>query len=181
MSEQTSKTVFHFFLTWNDEREERWFEAMAGRGWHLAAVKAGMFFRFEKGEPRDMAYRLDYSSGRKADRGEYLGIFKAAGWEHVAAWSHWEYFRTPKETDPSPEIFTDRPSRISKYRRIMAFVLFFFFFGIWNTGNLLRSRVRFGWLWDAAIILQLLAVVILGYGVFRLALVIRKIKQGPPR
>jgi hypothetical protein len=181
MSGKTSKTVFHFFLTWNDKREEGWLEGMADQGWHLASVKAGMFFRFEKGEPRNMVYRLDYTGGRKIDRGEYLGIFKAAGWEHAAAWSGWQYFRTPKGTGPSPEIFTDRASRISKYKRILAFLLFFFFFGIWNAGNLLRIRTRFGWFWDVTLVLQFLAVVLLGYGVFRLARVIRKIKQGPPR
>jgi hypothetical protein len=181
MSEKTSKTVFHFFLTWNVGREERWLEEMAGSGWHLAEVKTGMFFHFEKGEPRNMVYRLDYTGGRKIDRDEYFGIFKAAGWEHAAAWANWEYFRIPKGPGPSPEIFTDRESRISKYKRILAFLFFFFAFGIWNAGNLLRSRARYGWIWDAAIIFQLVTVVLLGYGVFRLVLVIRKIKQGPSR
>jgi hypothetical protein len=181
MIEKMSKTVFHFFLTWNEEREERWLEAMAGQGWHLAAVKVGMFFRFEKGEPRAMVYRLDYIGGRKIDRGEYLGIFKAAGWEHAATWSDWQYFRTPKGAGPSPEIFTDRDSRISKYKRILALLLFFFVFGIWNVGNLFRSRARYGWIWDVTIIFQLLVLVLFGYGIVRLVLVIRKIKQGRPR
>jgi hypothetical protein len=181
MIEKMSKTVFHFFLTWNEEREERWLEAMAGQGWHLAAVKVGMFFRFEKGEPRAMVYRLDYIGGRKIDRGEYLGIFKAAGCELAAIWSDWQYFRTPKGAGPSPEIFTDRDSRISKYKRILALLLFFFVFGIWNVGNLFRSRARYGWIWDVTIIFQLLVLVLFGYGIVRLVLVIRKIKQGRPR
>ena len=136
-----------------------------------------MFFHFEKGEPSETAYRLDFVSPGKFDRAEYLTVFEAAGWEHAAEWSNWHYFRTRKHGASSPEIFTDRASRIAKYKRIAGFLLFFLFFGFWNLNNLLRSRPRYGWLWDGAAILQALLILILAYGTVRLSLIIRRIRR----
>jgi len=39
----------------------------------------GLVYRFEKSEPADLVYRMDFQSLRKTDIKEYLGLFKDAG------------------------------------------------------------------------------------------------------
>jgi len=178
MSEKKEKTIFHFFWTWNDEKEERWLSRLAKEGWHLEGIRAVLFYTFMKGEPAEMAYRLDYTGSEKIDRKEYLGIFKDAGWELAAESSGWHYFRTRAEAGPAPEIFTDKSSRIARDRRILRFLSVFFFFGLWNIGNLLRSRSRYGWIWDLAVVLQLSLSILMGYGIVRLLININRIRKG---
>jgi hypothetical protein len=178
MNEKTEKTTFHLFWSWNDEKEERWLSRLAKEGWHLAGIRAVLLYRFIKGEPAEMVYRLDYTGSEKIDRKEYLGIFKDAGWEQAAESTGWHYFRTRAEAGAAPEIFTDKSSRIARDRRILRLLSFFFIFGLWNFGNLLRSRARYGWLWDLAVALQLTAEILLGYGILRLLINIKRIRKG---
>jgi hypothetical protein len=119
-----TKRVFRIFWAWEDERQEKWFEAMARGGWHLKRPGA-LWFRFEQGPPAEVAYRIDYPGSRtvgKGDRQEYLALFRDSGWEFVGESAGWYTFRKPIGEGPAPEIFTDSESRIAKYKRILAFL-----------------------------------------------------------
>ena len=83
MPDKNTRKVFKLFFAWNEGREEAWLRAQALQGWHLASV-APFFYRFRRGEPADITYRLDFQpGGGKFDKAEYLGLFRDAGWENV--------------------------------------------------------------------------------------------------
>jgi hypothetical protein len=113
----TTRAIWKWFWTWQDEQEENWLASMARQGWHLKSIGFPGIYTFESGDPRDDVYRLDYLKERK-DFDQYLQLFQDAGWEHVADYNFWLYFRTRNAGATPPEIFTDTTSKILKYRRI---------------------------------------------------------------
>ena len=110
---------YRVFVAWADQKEEQWLEQMAASGWHL--VSGGIRFVFERGEPRQMRYRLDYRPTYPQGQDEYFAIFRDAGWEHAGDYFGWHYFRSPVSAN-APEVFTDMESRVSKYSTLLAFV-----------------------------------------------------------
>jgi hypothetical protein len=148
---------------------------MSREGWHLTSP--GFVYRFEKGGPSDMVYRMDFQSLRKSDIKEYLGLFKDAGWEHVGRFGAWYYFRTKASGGQVPEIHTDYESRIAKYQRVM-YLLVIFFAVIWSqvltTLNQHRDPHAF---WYAVKAVQIIISILMGYAVARLFLKINKIKK----
>lgn len=117
--DKTTKTVFRTLWAWSDEKEERWLAEQERSGWHLKTVR-GFGYTFEKAAPAEVAYRLDFHTGSREDRQEYLALFQDSGWEHVGARGHWHFFRQGVMDGKVPEIFTDPESRVIKYQRVMA-------------------------------------------------------------
>jgi hypothetical protein len=117
-----TRSALRWFWAWQEERETAWLEEMSRAGWHLEAFSFG-WYRFGRGEPREYLYRLDFDPGARKRRDEYLGIFRDAGWEHVLCWGSWYYFRAERGKAFSDELYTDRESRIAKYRRLLAVVV----------------------------------------------------------
>lgn len=120
--DRSTRVAWRLFWAWDDDKEERWLREMARQGWHLRQA-ALVRFVFERGEPADVVYRLDYNILARRDRDEYLGLFRAAGWEHVGEVANWHYFRTQAVAGADPEIFSDLESRIAKYRRLLFLLL----------------------------------------------------------
>ncbi|GAB4481619.1 MAG: DUF2812 domain-containing protein [Anaerolineae bacterium] len=112
-------TKFKVFWAWQDEQEEVWLREMANQGWHLSSVRLPGIYRFRRGEPRDVAYRLDFTTERKEKYQEYLQLFRDAGWEHVGKMGSWQYFRKAAAAGEEPQIYTDPESKIQKYRRLL--------------------------------------------------------------
>jgi len=117
--EKTTKTVFRMLWAWNDEKEERWLAEQERSGWHLKTVR-GFGYSFERAPASEVVYRLDFQSGPRESRKEYLALFQDSGWEHVGARGNWHYFRKGMTNGKAPEIFTDPASRVAKYQRAMA-------------------------------------------------------------
>lgn len=169
-----TRRVLRFYWVWEDEREEAWLSKMAAEGWHLERVII-VCYTFRRGEPRAMSYRLDYRRLRGAERPEYLALFRDAGWEYVNTMANWHYFRSPAEDGHLPEIYTDRASRVEKYRRVLGLLL-----------PLLAMNLAFivtqhpnqshWYLWGIRP-LQLGAVILLGYAVVRILFRIGRIKR----
>ncbi|HTP86832.1 MAG TPA: DUF2812 domain-containing protein [Bryobacteraceae bacterium] len=107
---------YRFILAWQDQKEEQWLEKMAAEGWHL--VSGGIRFVFERGEPQQVRYRLDYRGSYPQGEQEYFSLFRDSGWEHVCDYFAWHYFRSPASA-AAPEIFTDSESRAAKYRGVL--------------------------------------------------------------
>lgn len=114
-----SRRVFRLFFLWQDEQEEQWLEKQAREGWRL--TKAGVIYRFERDEPREVRYRLDYRSTAPGGWQEYLELFRDAGWEHVDRFGGWQYFRAVSRD--APEVFTDAASKAQKYRSVLAVLM----------------------------------------------------------
>jgi hypothetical protein len=130
-----------FFWPWQDEKEEEWLEDMAREGWHLQSVKLLCNYRFIKGEPAPYVYRLDYFLNEKSTFSEYQQIFQDAGWEYIGELSNWRYWRKRVVNGETPEIFTDRESKIKKYRRLLGILAFFLVFLVFMGMNLVQR----GW------------------------------------
>ena len=116
---------FHWFWAWEDEKEEAYLRKMALDGWHFQSVTFPGYYIFEKGEPRNDFYRLDFLSNYK-DKANYLQLFEDAGWSHIGEYGSWQYFRKTALNDEVPEIFTDNESKQKKYSRILLFLIIFF-------------------------------------------------------
>jgi hypothetical protein len=119
-----TKRVFRWFWAWNDEQEEAWLTEMAQQGWHLCKPGVFGFYTFERGASRNVTYRLDFKTAGK-DREEYLQLFADAGWEHVGEMGGWQYFRKEAAEGETPEIYTDKSSKIHKYQRLLLFLIIF--------------------------------------------------------
>ncbi len=106
MNHTTNK--FRWFWAWDDEREEAWLSQMAAQGFHLVSPNPFGYYTFCQGEPRQVAYRLDYATS-KYNTAEYYQLFQDAGWEHVGQMGGWQYWRKPIPSgQEAPEIFTDK-------------------------------------------------------------------------
>jgi hypothetical protein len=154
---------FRWFWAWQEERETGWLEQMSREGWHLEGYAFG-WYRFRRGEPREYLYRLDFNPDASKQRDEYLGIFRDAGWEHVLSWSSWQYFRAERGKVFSEEIYTDRESRIAKYRRLLAVVVICMVFPLTATWPAMRNLSdQYGAFFLA---LQAIRFLLLGVGIY---------------
>ena len=122
--ENQTMSKFKWFFAWNDDKEEAWLSRMAREGWHLQSLGLPGSYIFTSGEPREEVYRLDFIINRK-DYQQYLQLFGDAGWEHVAEMGGWQYFRTRKQDNQMPEIYTDNASKAQKYVRVMLPLIIF--------------------------------------------------------
>jgi hypothetical protein len=158
-----TKSAFRWFWTWQEERETAWLEEMSREGWHLEAYGFG-WYRFRRGEPREYRYRLDFDPGARKRWDEYLGIFRDAGWEHVLSWGSWYYFRAERGKVFSEELYTDRGSRIAKYRRLLAVIVVCVVLPITGTAPAMRNLA--GQPGPFFVVLMVIRFLLLGVGIF---------------
>ena len=136
----TTLTKTKWFWPWQDEKEEAWLGEMSQHGHHLKAVRPPCVYTFERGEPVDYTYRLDYMLADKKKLPEYLQIFQDAGWEYIGELSNWRYWRKRTAPGESAEIFTDRESKIKKYERLLGIMSLFLIILCFLGQNFLRDR-----------------------------------------
>lgn len=118
----TTKTVCKTFFAWQDEKEEKWLEDMAAKGWFLNAVSPYLY-SFTKGSPKRVIYRLVYKNWFDNDYTDYQNLFRDSNWELVGRFSNWHYYMTTPDNPNSPEIYNSDRSKAQKYRRVLYFLL----------------------------------------------------------
>jgi len=118
-TEKQTTWKFGFFPVWQEGRESRWLRSMSAKGWHLKRVCL-VFFQFEKGEPADYEYTLDFIIEANTDMQEYRGLIEDSGWQYIDNMSGWQYFRIDADKAKDAEIYTDEDSLKGKYRRVLA-------------------------------------------------------------
>ncbi|MQA39794.1 DUF2812 domain-containing protein [Rugamonas aquatica] len=168
---------FRWFWDDADHKIENWLQQMAREGLHLSRIRClRTVFEFKRGEPKDVTYRTDFLLTRPDP--DYLLLFQDAGWEHVDDLLGWHYWRAPTGTGRPPEIFTDVPSQIRKYQRLLglfavAWTPLAIIVPLKGKDALLQSQLSLGLLVGTS------AVTL--YAVARLLLRIRTLKaQAPP-
>jgi len=168
-----------WFWPWQDEQEEAWLRNMSQKGWHLSSIGLPCIYRFRAGEQRDYVYRLDYQTFPKKDKQEYQQLFRDAGWEHIVEMSAWQYFRKEIKEGEAPEIFTDVESKVTKYKRVLAFLAFFVVIliaplpGIWGDPP-------YSWSYSLWIILRVISLLVMGvfmYAIIKIMLRIRHLRK----
>lgn len=89
---------------WRIGENESWFSDMSRKGLHLK--KIGYFTaHFEKGEPKDIKYRIDMSLD-KNNSDEQKELYMESGWSFVTKFKELSVFASPASLD-SPELHTD--------------------------------------------------------------------------
>jgi len=118
-----SRTVVRLFTGLANDEEEEWLSKMDADGWRLVGRGWAwyVFTRRPAGE-RSMErpiYRMDFWPQSSAHMDDYVAIARDAGWEHVAAYNGWHYFRHGGGASEFPEVLSDRESQVAKYRRLL--------------------------------------------------------------
>ncbi len=89
---------------WRIGEHENWFEEMAAEGFYLKKL-GKIFATFEKGEPKQMKYRIDISIDRKISD-DQLEVYAESGWGYVTRDKLFYVFSSPVELN-APELHTD--------------------------------------------------------------------------
>jgi hypothetical protein len=107
---------FKFFI--DCDKEEKWLNEMAKRGYELENVFFGYKFRSVK--PENSTIRIDYRTFKK--KGEFIDyciLFEDSGWKHIAGskYSEAQYFKRI-DMNNEEDIFSDVISKAGKYKRL---------------------------------------------------------------
>ena len=105
-----------WFWAWQDHQQEAWLESMSREGWHLKDVD-WIAYTFERGEPAEYVYRLDYRPDK--DAYEFQEFVLEAGWQYIGKTTGWLYFRLPAQAGEPAELYTDPEGKIARYKRLI--------------------------------------------------------------
>lgn len=107
---------FKFFIDY--DKEEKWLNEMAKKGYELENVSFRYKFRFKK--PENAIIRIDYRTFKnQKDFIDYCTLFEDSGWKHIAGskYSGAQYFKKIGENSED-DIFSDGISKAGKYKRL---------------------------------------------------------------
>ena len=121
------KIVYRIFTIADYERETLYFREMHAKGWKLRKVSYSILlfavkYTFEKCQPEQMSYQLDFYPMKKSERASYLQLFKDCGWEHITNFNGFSYFRKAHseiESDAEFEIYNDATGKLAMVKRIL--------------------------------------------------------------
>ena len=121
------KIVYRIFTIADYEREALYFREMHAKGWKLRKVSYSILlfavkYTFEKCQPEQVSYQLDFYPMEKSERSSYLQLFKDCGWEHITDFNSFSYFSKPYsqiESDAEFEIYNDAAGRLAMVNRIL--------------------------------------------------------------
>ena len=108
--------MIRFRLYFDKDKETAWLNEMSGCGWAMNGFFAG-FYRFEKCEPGEYTYQIDFGDELYSVSDEYRGLMEDIGAEIVALWGYWIILRKPAAEGPF-ELYTDPESMIEHYTKI---------------------------------------------------------------
>ena len=113
-------TKIRVFTIADFKEEEVWLREMAREGLHFKRMYIPCFCIFEKGEPRDVIYRLDFTS--HAEDADYQTMLREFGWENCgrcAGWIYWRRSADELENEREGELFSDDESRLDLVKNVL--------------------------------------------------------------
>ena len=121
------KIVYRIFTIADYEREALYFREMHAKGWKLRKVSYSILlfavkYTFEKCQPEQVSYQLDFYPMEKSERSSYLQLFKDCGWEHITDFNSFSYFRkahSEVESAAEFEIYNDATGKLAMVKRIL--------------------------------------------------------------
>ena len=121
------KIVYRIFTIADYEREALYFREMHAKGWKLRKVSYSILlfavkYTFEKCQPEQVSYQLDFYPMEKSERTSYLQLFKDCGWEHITDFNSFSYFRkahSKVESATEFEIYNDATNKLDMVNRIL--------------------------------------------------------------
>ena len=121
------KIVYRIATIADYEREALYFREMHAKGWKLRKVSYSILlfvvkYTFEKCQPEQVSYQLDFYPMEKSERTSYLQLFKDYGWEHITDFNSFSYFRkahSKVESATEFEIYNDATNKLDMVNRIL--------------------------------------------------------------
>ena len=121
------KVVYRIATIADYDREAFYLREMHAQGWKLRKVSYSILlfavkYTFEKCQPEQVSYQLDFYPMKKSERASYLQLFKDCGWEHITNFNGFSYFRKAHseiESDAEFEIYNDAAGRLAMVKRIL--------------------------------------------------------------
>ena len=121
------KIVYRIVTIADYEREAVFLEEMHAKGWKLKELRysylvVAVKYTFEKCQPEQVVYQLDFYPMKKSERASYLQLFKDCGWEHITDFNGFSYFRKPYsgvELDAEFEIYNDAAGKLAMVKKIL--------------------------------------------------------------
>lgn len=117
MAERVTK--IRFFTISDFVEEEIWLRERSREGLHFHHFVTPCFYVFEKGEPEDVIYRLDFTNNK--ENSDYFRMLGEYGWENCGRIFGWIYWRRPaSETanEAEGELFSDDESRLEMVKKV---------------------------------------------------------------
>lgn len=113
------KKEFRWFTIWDYEKEQEYLRHRHQQGWKFVKVTGLGIYHFEKSQPEDVVYQLDYNQEGRANKEEYVQMFADCGWEYMLDYAGYSYFRKPAAAmNGDEEIFCDDASRVQMMERV---------------------------------------------------------------
>ena len=114
-----TKKEFRFFSILEHKKEEEYLRRMHQSGWRFIRVSGFGKYLFEKCEPEDVIYQLDYHPQPKERYADYLQMFRDCGWEHIQDYAGYGYFyKRAADMNGKEGIFNDDDSKIAMMGRV---------------------------------------------------------------
>ena len=121
------KVVYRIATIADYDREALYLRKMHAEGWKLKEVTysnlvVAVKYTFEKYQPEQVSYQLDFYPMKKSERASYLQLFKDFGWEHITDFNGFSYFRklySGIESDAEFEIYNDAAGKLAMVKRIL--------------------------------------------------------------
>ena len=121
------KIVYRIFTIADYDREALYLRKMHAEGWKLRKVSYSILlfavkYTFEKCQPEQVSYQLDFYPMEKSERASYLQLFKDCGWEHITDFNSFSYFRKAHseiESNAEFEIYNDTAGKLAMVNRIL--------------------------------------------------------------
>lgn len=121
------KVVYRIATIADYDREALYLREMHAEGWKLKEVTysnlvVAVKYTFEKCQPEQVSYQLDFYPMEKSERVSYLQLFKDCGWEHITDFNSFSYFRKAHseiESNAEFEIYNDAAGKLAMVNRIL--------------------------------------------------------------
>ena len=121
------KIVYRIATIADYDREALYLRKMHAEGWRLKEVThsnlvVAVKYTFEKCQPEQMSYQLDFYPMKKSERASYLQLFKDCGWEHIIDFNSFSYFRKAHseiESNVEFETYNDSAGKLAMVNRIL--------------------------------------------------------------
>ena len=121
------KVVYRITTIADYDREALYLRKMHAEGWKLKEVTyfnlvVAVKYTFEKCQPEQVSYQLDFYPMKKSERASYLQLFKDCGWEHITDFNGFSYFikiHSGIESDAEFEIYNYASGMLAMVKRIL--------------------------------------------------------------
>ena len=121
------KIVYRICTIADYDREALYLREMHAQGWKLKEVSysnlvVAVKYAFERCQPEQVVYQLDFYPMKKSERASYLQLYKDCGWEHITNFNGFSYFRklySGVESDAEFEIYNDVAGKLAMIKRIL--------------------------------------------------------------